>query len=228
MINRSGTPSSRVQRTNSPRATNRSSPFRNVFQSKSPTSADSILNDLSISFDDKVLIIVRRRAEQIMSRYVRLNYLGREDSSVLEGCRSQCESFMANVENCIRAAAKRDESMTQSIVRRAYDQWKICNDLSSQISVVLEGRSKKRAATPPRVQTQRSFADSNASQQNTIELEELKSLQRLKIVDKDTAIRIYDLCIAVYGPDKGHIEFVSWLSLMPPTSTQSLAENLSI
>eukprot|EP00744_Colponema_vietnamica_P022221 GILI01031891.1.p1 GENE.GILI01031891.1~~GILI01031891.1.p1 ORF type:complete len:225 (-),score=25.47 GILI01031891.1:51-725(-) len=224
MLNRSSTPTMR-NRTNSPRATR--SPFRNVFQLKPPTSADSILNDLSISFDDKVIIIVRRRAEQIMSRYVRLNYLGREDGSVLEGCRSQCENFMSNVENCIRAAAKRDESMSQSIVRRAYDQWKICNDLSAQITIVLEGRSKKRAVTPPRAHPQRSFVDPNSSQQGG-DLEELKTLQRLKLVDKDTASRIYDLCVAIYGPEKGHVEFVAWLSLMPPSAMQSLAEHLSL
>ena len=220
---RSRTPGSRYAST--PPRSSRGSPFRNVFQQRGHTSADSILQDMTISFDDKVLTIVRRRSEQIMSRYVRLNYLGREDCSVLEGCRSQCESFMNNVENCIRAAVNRDESMSQSIVRRAYEQWKVCNDLSSQISLVLEGKTKRKPQSPPRATTpHRSFADRSSNRQP--ELEELKALQRVRNIDRETATRIYDLCVSIYGRDKGHVEFVAWLSLVPPTTMQGLADLL--
>lgn len=287
----------------------------------SGTTAMTRLRDVSSTHEGRVMATVRRRAEQVISRYQRLHYISEEDARSLEYCKNHCEAFMGNVESSLRLGVTANEVMEQSAVRQAFEQWQSCNHLVTRAQLVINAHAEKSALSgskggrsggngskllgstsqgsmtfnapshhqhdhhhlddghPSYVQrslspfqtnqsdlggvggfgaggeTPRSHSPygrtgSNHSRPDTIAsrstaapsatttnrggglsrgdlqqgVAELRALQQLKNHDGDSAARTYELCCMVYGAERGHVEFVSWMSLLPTDVMNTVAE----
>eukprot|EP00658_Telonema_sp_P-2_P004235 TRINITY_DN11591_c0_g1_i1.p1 TRINITY_DN11591_c0_g1~~TRINITY_DN11591_c0_g1_i1.p1 ORF type:complete len:313 (-),score=41.61 TRINITY_DN11591_c0_g1_i1:296-1234(-) len=274
------------------------------------------LRDVSSTHEGRVMATVRRRAEQVISRYQRLHYISEEDARSLEYCKNHCEAFMGNVESSLRLGVTANEVMEQSAVRQAFEQWQSCNHLVTRAQLVINAHADKSALSGLKggsrggskpfgsssshapsqhqhdhhqgddghnsyvqrslspfqtnqsdlggvsgfggVETPRSHSPygrtgSNHSRPDTIAsrstaapsatttsrgagggglsrgdlqqgVAELRALQQLKNHDGDSAARMYELCCMVYGAERGHVEFVSWMSLLPTDVMNTVAE----
>ena len=86
--------------------------------------------------------------------------------------------------------------------------------------------SRSTAAPSAATHTSRGGAGSGGLSRSDLQqgVAELRALQQLKNHDGDSAARTYELCCMVYGAERGHVEFVSWMSLLPTDVMNTVAE----